>query len=137
MVASESSRRVVALLPMKAHSERVKGKNFRDFCGKPLYAWVLDQLLSVAEIDQVVINTDAREILAQHGLRESERVVIRDRRPELCGDFVSMNRILEDSVLEQHGRHRRREQETHPGGASIIGGRRGHLSADGSGADST
>ena len=27
---------LVALLPMKANSERIKGKNFKSFCGKPL-----------------------------------------------------------------------------------------------------
>lgn len=89
---------VVALLPMKANSERVKGKNFREFCGKPLFRWVLDKLLFVSEIDQVVINTDARHILAEHGLVDTDRVLIRDRRPEICGDFVSMNLVLADDV---------------------------------------
>jgi CMP-N-acetylneuraminic acid synthetase len=83
---------------MKAHSERVRGKNFRDFNGKPLFRWVLDRLLSIEEIDLVVINTDARDILATHGLIDTPRVLIRDRKPELCGDFVSMNRILEDDI---------------------------------------
>ena len=32
--------RTVALLPMKANSERVKGKNFRSFNGKPLFRWM-------------------------------------------------------------------------------------------------
>lgn len=90
--------RVVALLPMKAHSERVRGKNFRDFNGKPLFRWVLDTLLSVREIDQVVVNTDARSILADHGLVDSARVMIRDRKPEICGDLVSMNKVLADDV---------------------------------------
>ncbi len=90
--------RIVALLPMKAHSERVKGKNFRDFCGKPLFRWMLDTLLEIKEIDQVVINTDARHILAENGLIETDRVMIRDRKPEICGDFVSMNLILADDV---------------------------------------
>ncbi len=93
-----ASGHIVALLPMKAHSERVSGKNFKDFCGKPLFRWVLDTLLSVGEIDRVVINTDAREILAAHGLQDTERVEIRDRKADLCGDFVSMNRILEDDI---------------------------------------
>lgn len=88
----------VALLPMKAHSERVPGKNFKFFAGKPLYRWVLDRLLSVENISQVVINTDARNILEETGLLESERVVIRDRAPDLCGDFVSMNKIIEDDL---------------------------------------
>jgi CMP-N-acetylneuraminic acid synthetase len=96
---SESKKfRTVALLPMKANSERVRGKNFRDFCGKPLFRWILDTLLSVKEIDAVIINTDARHILADNGLVESERVIIRDRKPEICGDFVSMNRVIEDDV---------------------------------------
>lgn len=90
--------RIVALLPMKANSERVKGKNFREFCGKPLFRWILDTLLEVDEIDQVVINTDARHILAENGLVESDRVVIRDRKPEICGDLVSMNLVIADDV---------------------------------------
>ncbi len=82
------SPRVVALLPMKANSERVKGKNFREFCGKPLFRWILDTLLKAKAIDQIVINTDARHILAEYGLAENERVLIRDRKPEICGDLV-------------------------------------------------
>lgn len=90
--------RCVALLPMKANSQRVKGKNFRSLNGKPLFRWVLDSLLAIERIDQVVINTDARHILAENGLVEGPRVVIRDRKPDLCGDAVSMNRILADDI---------------------------------------
>lgn len=90
--------RLVALLPMKANSERVKGKNFRELAGKPLFRWMLDTLLSIDSVDQVIINTDAREVLYEHGLVESERVLIRDRKPELQGDMVSMNRIIEDDI---------------------------------------
>lgn len=91
-------QKIVALLPMKANSERVKGKNFREFNGKPLFRWTLDTLLAIKEIDQVIINTDAREILAENGLIEADRIVIRDRKKEICGDMVSMNLIIEDDV---------------------------------------
>jgi CMP-N-acetylneuraminic acid synthetase len=90
--------RTVALLPMKANSERVKRKNFKLLSGKPLFLWILDSLLAVDSIDVVVINTDARDILLANGLEESARVVIRERPPDLCGDFVSMNRILEHDI---------------------------------------
>lgn len=89
---------VTALLPMKAHSARVPQKNFRTFIGKPLYRWILDTLLSIDAIDRVIINTDGREELAETGLAERDRVCIRDRKRELCGDFVSMNRILADDL---------------------------------------
>ncbi len=92
------SERIVALLPMKAHSERVKGKNFRVFNGQPLFRWVLNTLLELKAIHSIVINTDARDILEQNGLYDEDRIEIRDRLPELCGDLVSMNLILADDV---------------------------------------
>jgi len=93
-----SGKKVVALLPMKADSQRVKGKNFKFLSGKPLFNWILDSLLELPEISQVVINTDARKILAECGLVDNKRVFIRDRRPEICGDFVSMNKVLADDI---------------------------------------
>lgn len=92
------SEKVVVLLPMKANSTRVPGKNFKDFCGKPLFKWILDALLAVEEIDQVIINTDAKDILIENGLIESGRVVIRQRKESICGDEVSMNVVLADDV---------------------------------------
>jgi CMP-N-acetylneuraminic acid synthetase len=115
------ANRIVGLLPMKAHSERVAGKNFRLFNGKPLFQWILDALLSIESIDQVVINTDARGLLAENGLTDSERVWIRDRPAELCGDFVSMNRILADDLAHVPGDIYVMTHTTNPllGGATI------------------
>jgi CMP-N-acetylneuraminic acid synthetase len=92
------TKKIVALLPMKANSSRVKGKNFREFCGKPLFRWILDSLLAVEEIDEVIINTDARAILAENGLVDTGRIRIRDRSEEICGDDVSMNLVLADDL---------------------------------------
>ena len=104
----------IALLPMKAHSERVSGKNFRNLAGKPLFRWILDALLAVDKIDQVVINTDARAILADNGLVDSDRVLIRDRRSEICGDFVSMNLIIEDDLAATNADHYIMTHTTNP-----------------------
>jgi CMP-N-acetylneuraminic acid synthetase len=82
---------LVALLPMKAHSERVPRKNFRPLAGKPLAKWILDTLLDVDEVSKIVINTDARAMLREIGVTDSDRITIRDRKPALCGDLVSMN----------------------------------------------
>jgi CMP-N-acetylneuraminic acid synthetase len=90
--------RIAALLPMKANSARVPGKNFKPLAGIPLFDWILRTLLALPEITEVVINTDARAHLAAAGLRESPRVRLRDRPAELCGDFVSMNRVLADDL---------------------------------------
>ncbi len=95
---SENTYKTVALLPLKANSERVVGKNFRTFAGKPLFRWILDTLQEIEEIDKIIINTDARDLLEQNGFRENEKVLIRERKAEICGDHVSMNRIIEDDI---------------------------------------
>lgn len=109
--------KITALLPMKAHSARVTSKNFRHIAGKPLFRWILDTLLTVSEIDQVVINTDARDILAEHGLNDGDadgRVKIRDRKPEICGDFVSMNLVLADDIANVESDHYLMTHTTNP-----------------------
>jgi CMP-N-acetylneuraminic acid synthetase len=84
----------LAYLIIKAHSQRVPGKNFRLLGGKPLYRWILDSLLSLSEVDRIVINTDARALLEEHGLPNTDRLEIRDRPPALCGDSVSANDLI-------------------------------------------
>lgn len=90
--------KLIALVPMKANSQRVPEKNFRPLHGKPMFQWILDTLLAIDEIDRIVINTDARDILEDKGLMDGGRIQIRDRKPEICGDTVSMNAILADDI---------------------------------------
>lgn len=94
------TNRIVALLPMKAHSERVKSKNFRTFAGRPLYHWMLAKLIAIDEIDEVVINTDAEAELASHGLRQFDngKLTVRSRPHAIRGDHVSMNLVIADDV---------------------------------------
>ncbi len=90
---------IVALVPMKGHSARVPGKNFKEFAGKPLYRWIIDTLLSIPEITKVIINTDAADQFKKSGLVETDRVILRNRNSDICGDTVSMNRVLKDDLM--------------------------------------
>jgi len=55
--------KIAALVPMRHHSQRVPGKNYRLIAGKPLYQHVIENLLQVGEISQVVVDTDSPEII--------------------------------------------------------------------------
>lgn len=89
---------ITALLPMKLNSERVPNKNFKLMEGKPLFAWMLSTLCDLDFVDRVIINTDASSDLFGEHL-ENSKITIRKRRKDLCGDLVSMNKIIEDDVL--------------------------------------
>ncbi len=85
--------RIVALVPMRHHSQRVPGKNYRPVGGKPLYAYILTTLLRCPEISQIVVDTDSEII--QKGLSENfPQVLCLERPPHLRGDMVPMNEIL-------------------------------------------
>ena len=47
---------------MKAHSERVPGKNMRLLNSRPLFHWIMDALNTSGVIDEIIINTDSDEI---------------------------------------------------------------------------
>lgn len=86
-------KKVVALLPIKQNSERVKGKNFRELCGKPLYQWILETLLSCNNIKKVVIDTDSEEFIAELAQKYPQVQTI--LRPEnIRGGMVSMNEVI-------------------------------------------
>lgn len=108
----------VALLPMKANSERVPGKNFRALGGKPLFFWMLETLLVTPDIKEVVINTDASNELVESGLdlgnSKYERVKLRARKPELIGDDVSMNLIIADDIASLNSDHYLMTHVTNP-----------------------
>ena len=84
---------ITALIPMRHHSQRIPGKNYRMLDGKPLFHHILNTLQSCPEITQIVVDTDSPEIIA--GLREFfPAVQIINRPPELRADSVPMNEIL-------------------------------------------
>jgi CMP-N-acetylneuraminic acid synthetase len=84
---------IVALVPMRHHSVRVPGKNYRALAGKPLYQHILDTLLACPEISQVVIDTDSPTISDE--LRQRYPGVLVLKRPDhLCADTIPMNEVL-------------------------------------------
>lgn len=67
---------VVAVVPARAGSKRLPGKNLLDLCGKPLIRWTLEAALESGIIDLLVITSDDDAILAEGerlGLRTMKR----------------------------------------------------------------
>jgi len=85
--------KLAALVPMRDHSQRVPGKNYRALAGKPLYHHILATLLTVPEIDEIVVDTDS--IAVSDGLRKYFPLVkLIDRPRHLRADDIPMNEIL-------------------------------------------
>lgn len=85
--------RMVALVPMRHHSQRVPGKNYRALAGKPLYVYILTTLSACEEIAEIVVDTDS-PIIKQGVASDFPTVRIIDRPEHLRGDDVPMNEVL-------------------------------------------
>jgi CMP-N-acetylneuraminic acid synthetase len=86
-------KKIVALVPMRHHSQRVPGKNYRPLAGKPLYQHIVETLLAVPAISEVVVDTDSEPVM--DGLRRNfPKVKIINRPAALRADDIPMNEIL-------------------------------------------
>lgn len=95
------SNKIFALVPMRHHSERVPGKNYRPFADLPLYHHILNTLQAVPELDGIMVDTDSPVIMA--GLTaEFPDVVVHERPEKLRDGSIPMNDILihDSSVIE-------------------------------------
>ena len=85
--------KLIALVPMRHHSQRVPEKNYRLLAGKPLFHHIIETLLAVPEINQIVVDTDSGPVMS--GLRKHfPQVKIINRPEHLRADDVPMNEIL-------------------------------------------
>lgn len=84
---------LTALVPMRHHSQRVPGKNYRLLAEKPLYQHIIETLLRVPEIQEIVVDTDSEAVM--EGLHKNfPQVKTIDRPEHLRADDVPMNDIL-------------------------------------------
>ena len=85
--------KLIALVPMRHHSQRVPGKNYRLLAGKPLYQHIVETLLDVPEIHEIVVDTDSEPVM--DGLhRDFPQMKVIDHPEPLRADDVPMNEIL-------------------------------------------
>ena len=97
MIRNNEAPRIAALVPMRHSSERVKGKNYRELAGIPLYHHIVRTLLAVPQISQVVIDTDS-DLIFEDAARAFPDVVLLRRPEHLRSGDTPMNDVLLNTV---------------------------------------
>ena len=54
--------KILAIIPARSGSKRIPNKNIRNFLGKPLIAYTIEQALQSSIIDRVIVDTDSEKI---------------------------------------------------------------------------
>ena len=84
------NKKIVAIIPIKKNSKRVKGKNFVKVKGKPLYTILLDKLKKT-NFDEVYIDSDSLEI-KKYAHKMGYKFI--ERLPTLSKDNANGNDLL-------------------------------------------
>lgn len=53
---------VLCVIPARAESKGLPGKNIKELCGKPLVAWPIEAAQKSNSIDEIVVSTDSEKI---------------------------------------------------------------------------
>ncbi|MGB0797690.1 MAG: cytidylyltransferase domain-containing protein [Planktomarina sp.] len=86
--------KVIGLVPLRAGSKGLPGKNTRNLLGKPLYRHATDQALRV--LGDVVVSTDIAAILAN----PAPGVQVRERPANLAADSSPMDGVIHDVITQ-------------------------------------
>lgn len=86
---------VVALIPARAGSKRIPGKNIRDFSGRPILARVIEVVRYTSIFDRIVVSTDGDGIAAV--ATESGAEVLR-REPHLSDDDTGLLEVVRSEI---------------------------------------
>ena len=88
---------IAAIVPMRHNSERVIGKNYREFAGKPLYAHILQTLSDCPAITTIIVDTDSQPV--QEGVaRDFPNVKLIERPAHLRAGTTPMNDVLLNDI---------------------------------------
>jgi len=93
------NEKIVALVPMRHYSERIPGKNYRSFSGRPLFHYIVENLIQCPYIDDIVIDTDSPRIKEDATVNFSS-VLLLDRPEHLREPSIPMNDVLLHDVTQ-------------------------------------
>jgi CMP-N-acetylneuraminic acid synthetase len=105
--------RVVALVPMRHESERIPGKNYRPFAGRPLYRHIVDALLASGAVELIALDTDS-EVILEDARRHYPQVRLIHRPEHLRAGTVPMNDVLLHDVTQVEGEYFLQTHSTNP-----------------------
>jgi N-acylneuraminate cytidylyltransferase len=87
-------KRVIAFIPARGGSTSIPKKNIKDFCGRPLIFWNLNELNVCNEVNEVWVATDSEEIAHTVLSFNLPKVKIFHRSPENAQDHSSTESVI-------------------------------------------
>ena len=86
----------IAIIPARSGSKRIKGKNIKKFCGKPIIYFPIIAAKKTHLFDRIIVSTDSKKIAS---LAKSLKVEAPFLRPtKLSGDNISTADVVRHTI---------------------------------------
>ena len=86
----------LAVIPARGGSKRIPRKNIRDFCGKPIIAYSIEQARNSEIFDHIIVSTDDEEIASVAREYGAETPFIRPKN--ISDDFTGTNAVVKHAI---------------------------------------
>lgn len=86
--------KIAAFIPIKAHSERIPGKNFRDLGGKPLFHHIVDNALKAGCFDDIYLDSNHPDVERFCEERTRDKLHFMPREPWYASTEANGNDLL-------------------------------------------
>ena len=98
--ATQIRGRVLGLIPARAGSVRLPGKNMRPMAGRPMLAWTLAAAKTSVRLDRLAVSTDDAAVAA---LARAEGIAVIDRPTTLADAQASVIDAIDHAVVALGG----------------------------------
>jgi len=88
----------IAIVTARAGSKRIPEKNIRDFHGKPLIVWTIENLVKSQLFSRVIVSTDSKKIAS---IAKSAGANVPFLRPKELADDFSTTAAVADHAMEE------------------------------------
>ncbi len=90
------NKKILAIVPARAGSIRLKNKNFLELDGKPLIQHTIDKLLKIKIIDRIIITSDKKNI--SKFVKKNKKVIFEPRSKKLSSSKSPVFNTIFDIV---------------------------------------
>lgn len=89
---------IVAIIPARYGSKRIKKKNIKKFYSKPMITWVISKLIKSKIFDKIIVSSDSKKILDIS--KKSGANILINRPADLSGDRIATLPVVRHAINE-------------------------------------
>tara|TARA_B100000989_G_C19533104_1_gene471540 strand:- start:6901 stop:7584 length:684 start_codon:yes stop_codon:yes gene_type:complete len=87
---------ILAIIPARSGSKRIKNKNIKIFNGKPIIGHVIENLKKINLFDRIIVSTDSERIAKISKKYGAETPFLRSKK--LSNDYVATKEVIRDTI---------------------------------------